>query len=125
MKALSLTQPMAWAIFHGKDIENRTWNTNFRGRFYVHASKGFNQDHYNWIWERESILGIKLPAPADFVHGAIIGEVELVGVCTGHPTNPWFMGPFGFLLRDPVEYEKPIYCKGSLGFFEPDIPGLK
>ena len=24
MKALSLTQPMAWAIFHGKDVENRT-----------------------------------------------------------------------------------------------------
>lgn len=29
MKALSLTQPMAWAIFHGKDIENRTWPTKF------------------------------------------------------------------------------------------------
>ena len=33
MKALSLTQPMAWAIFHGKLVENRQWNT-YHGRVY-------------------------------------------------------------------------------------------
>ncbi len=119
MKALSLTQPMAWAVVAaGKDIENRSWDTKFRGRFYIHASKGFNQKHYNWIWEREGILGLTLPAPADFIHGAIIGEAELVGVCTGHSGSSWFMGPYGFMLKNAKEYEHPIYCRGQLGFFE-------
>jgi len=46
VKALSLTQPMAWAIFHGKDVENRRWSTKFRGRVYIHASKGFDKEHH-------------------------------------------------------------------------------
>ena len=38
MKALSIKQPWASLIAHGiKDIENRTWKTNFRGRIYIHA----------------------------------------------------------------------------------------
>ena len=32
MKALSIQQPWAWLIAHGKkDVENRTWATAFRG----------------------------------------------------------------------------------------------
>ena len=43
MKALSIKQPWAWLIVNGyKDIENRTWKTNYRGTFLVHASKGFD-----------------------------------------------------------------------------------
>jgi hypothetical protein len=38
-RALSLKQPWAWAVIHGpKDIENRRWNTDFRGLFWVAAS---------------------------------------------------------------------------------------
>jgi len=39
MKALSLKQPYAELILQGKKkIELRTWNTKFRGEFYIHAS---------------------------------------------------------------------------------------
>ncbi len=39
MKTLSLRQPWAWAILHaGKRIENRGWNTHYRGDFLIHAS---------------------------------------------------------------------------------------
>jgi len=39
MKALSLIQPWADAvIFLGKNIENRRWDTRFRGAFLIHAS---------------------------------------------------------------------------------------
>jgi hypothetical protein len=32
--ALSIRQPWAWLICHaGKNIENRPWRTQFRGRF--------------------------------------------------------------------------------------------
>ena len=38
MKALSVHQPWAWLIVNGiKIVENRSWSTEFRGRFLVHA----------------------------------------------------------------------------------------
>lgn len=120
MKALSLTQPMAWAIFHGKDIENRNWNTKFRGRCYIHASKGFNKEHYQWIAENENMLCCQLPQPEDFTHGAIIGEVDIVSMVR-NSSSKWFFGSYGFVLRNPIAYEKPIPYKGMLGFFEPDL----
>lgn len=40
MKALSVKQPWAWAIIHaGKDIEKRTWRTDYRGPLLIHAGK--------------------------------------------------------------------------------------
>lgn len=35
MKALSVQQPWAWAIFNGKPVENRTWPTGYRGQLGV------------------------------------------------------------------------------------------
>ena len=35
---LSIRQPHAWAIIMGaKDIENRSWKSNYCGRLYIHA----------------------------------------------------------------------------------------
>ncbi len=130
MKALSLTQPMAWAIFHGKGVENRTWPTKFRGRVYIHASKGFNKHHYCLIALSglKALLDQPLPDPKDFVHGAIIGEVDIVDCKyrfsdeNENLFSPWAMsGQHGFILENAVEYEKPIPCKGMLGLFEPRI----
>ena len=120
MKALSLTQPMAWAIFHGKDVENRTWPTKFRGRVYIHASKGFNKEHYQWIMENDNRLVTGgLPFIYEFVHGAIIGEVTIID-CVQHHGSRWAMeGQYQFVLEDAKLYGKPIPCKGMLGFFEP------
>lgn len=121
MKALSLTEPMAWAIFHGKDIENRPWSTKVRGRVYIHASKGFDWEHYRWMAKNENRLELQLPQPEDFVHGAIIGEVDIVG-CVQHHGSRWAMeGYWHFVLSNPVLYDKPIPCRGMLGFFEPKI----
>jgi len=121
MKALSLTQPMAWAIFNGKDVENRTWSTKVRGRIYIHSSKGFNKGHYQWIAKNENRLCCRLPQPEEFVHGAIIGEVSIVD-CVQHHVSWWaFWGFWKFVLVNPVLYEKPIPCRGMLNFFEPNI----
>ncbi len=119
MKALSLTQPMAWAIFHGKDVENRTWPTKFRGRVYIHASKRFDWVHYRWIIENDnrSVTG-GVPVVCDFVHGAIIGEVDIIDCVRNHGSH-WFTGPHAFVLANPMAYDNPIPCKGMLGFFEP------
>ena len=123
MKALSLTEPMAWAIFHGKDVENRTWPTKFRGRVMIHASKKLDLVHYDWIAQNENRLGCQLPQPEDLVHGAIIGEVDIIDCVRGHSSRWAMEGQYQFVLANAVEYEKPIPCKGTIFplFFEPRI----
>ena len=117
MKALSIKQPWAWAIIHGgKPIENRTWKTNFRGIFAVHASKTFDMEGYEWISENENRLGLILPQPSYFEKGGIIGTVELIDCVQNHGSR-WFFGPFGFVLRNP-EPCKFDPRRGALGFFD-------
>lgn len=39
MKVLSVRNPWSHLILRGgKDVENRTWTTNYRGRLYIHSS---------------------------------------------------------------------------------------
>ena len=113
MKALSIQQPWADRIlYEGKNIENRTWplpNLMYNRRIYVHAGKKFDPD-----------VLLKQPIPQERL-GAILGEVTITG-CVTESTNPWFCGPYGFLLADPEGYDEPIPCRGALGFFEPLLP---
>jgi hypothetical protein len=38
LKAISIRQPRAWLIVNGyKDVENRIWAANVRGRVLIHA----------------------------------------------------------------------------------------
>lgn len=115
MKVLSIRQPWAWLIIHGgKDIENRSWTTKFRGRFYVHASKKIGYDAIAYC--TNMYRHIKLPT--DYECGGIIGSVELID-CVDQYQSPWFEGPKGFVLKDP----KPLKFRplsGKLGFFEVD-----
>lgn len=93
MKALTVQQPWAWAIFHGKPIENRTQCWRYRGPLAIHAGarwsdrgerdqrvRGIVADHLvrtdqdaarAWLRTRKM--------PRNFVaFGAIIGTVDLV-----------------------------------------------
>jgi len=122
MKALSIRQPWAWMIVKGyKDVENRSWKTNFRGRVYVHASK---RPTFNPLLAFKAFRRVypNLILPINVYYGGIIGEVDIVDCVTEH-TSPWFDGLYGFVLANPVMYEKPIPCKGQLGFFkvEPEM----
>lgn len=116
MKALSIKQPWAWLIIHGgKDIENRTWKRSFRGRFLIHASKGIDQ---RAMREYKHLL----PPKEDLIGGAIIGSVELVDMVT-KSDSPWFLGPVGFVLKDP-EPCVPMILKGKLSFFDVDVSSM-
>lgn len=135
MKALSIRQPWASLILKaGKDIENRCWPTKVRGRILIHAAKGMTRAEHEdaidfgvhairhdprnasagrTVTLRE--LGFDFDA---LERGGIIGSVEIVD-CVTASESPWFMGEFGFVLRDP----KPLPFtpwKGQLGFF--DVP---
>jgi len=119
MKTLSLKQPFAELVVSGKKtIELRNWNTKFRGRFLIHASKKPNL-------EAMKKFGFdKLPT------GVIIGRAELVDIKkyegdlehakdkSKHLANiSW--GKYGFVLKN-MERVKLIEAKGKLGFWEFD-----
>jgi hypothetical protein len=130
MKALSLRAPWWWYILYcGKDIENRTWPTNVRGRVYLHAGKTMpavetreemaNAVRGNGLRPEQQPSWAELQAGA----GCLVGSMEIVGCVTlGHPDSrsPWFMGRYGFVLRDPVAFAQPVPCRGALGFFDAD-----
>ena len=124
MKALSIKQPWAWLVIHGgKDIENRTWHTKFRGRFLVHASQGMTNKEYCDGLEFAMRAGdVRLlrdfPTYQQMQRGGIVGSVELVD-SVDHSDSSWYMGAKGFVLRDPQVLPFIPY-KGRLGFF--DVP---
>jgi len=129
MKALGIRQPWAWLICAGyKDIENRNFDAPRVGRIYVHAGKKPDMAGAWALWGNSRLLDllddvakIQIPNLTTFWDtSAIIGEVEIKYVTT-HSKSPWFAGPIGYVLANPVLYETPIPCKGKLGFFEPDI----
>ena len=116
MKAISIKQPWAWAIFHGKDVENRTWATKFRGELLIHASKVFDYDGTEWI--EKHFPGL-FTGKVFFHTGRIIGKVTMTDCVIKHP-SPWFFGPYGHVYTNPVEFKNPIPYRGALKFF--DVP---
>lgn len=111
-----------------KDIENREWplpeSFSLPQRIYVHIPKRDDDFESSFKWLCELFGGafglILLHYSNKIPRGAIIGEVDIVD-CVTESKSPWFTGKYGFLLKNPVPYVKTIPCKGSLGFFEPDI----
>ena len=114
MKALSVRQPFAWAIIYGgKDVENRSWATRYRGPVLVHAGMRWH-DVTPAILARR--MGIRIPD--DLPRGGIVGLVEIVG-CVEASASPWFQGPYGFVLAHPRSL--PFRAlPGKLGLF--DVP---
>lgn len=126
MLALSIRQPWAWLIMNGgKDIENRNWRTNVRGRVLVHAAKGVTKDEWREAWEWVKTVSPEAYAKAcceiqkgTIERGGIVGSVEIVD-CVKDSQSPWFGGEYGFVLKDPRPL--PFYpCRGKLGFFRVD-----
>jgi hypothetical protein len=119
--ALSLRQPWAWAIFNGKDIENRSWrSTNpglgVRGRVVIHASTGLTRAEYVEAYEFMRAIGARCPPAGALIRGAAIGTVEIVDVVE-ESASPWFVGRYGFVLRAPQLWRSPRPGAGALGFF--------
>lgn len=112
--ALSIQQPWAWLIVNGyKDVENRSWPTRRTGLFYIHAGKKF--DHQGYANVLLKFPQIKMPSKDDFEFGGIVGCAQLYD-CVDASDSEWFMGEWGFLLRNArtVPFE-PL--RGKLGFF--------
>ena len=121
MKGISIRQPWVYAIFHlGKDIENRDWPTNVRGRVAVQASATMAwydyEEAHQWIFQN-GCPGFSVPPKDQYTLGAIVGTVEIAD-CVSNSDSSWFVGEYGFVLRYPILLPEPIPFKGMLGFWE-------
>lgn len=113
MKAISIRQPWAWLIVQGyKDVENRTWRTNYRGPILIHASKSLDPDLPSL---RRRFLQRSIRLPIHFHRGGIVGRARLVDCVPYHPSS-WFEGPYGFVLTEaePLTF---IPLRGALYIF--------
>ena len=119
MLTLSIQQPWAWAICHlGKDIENRSWPTKFRGRFLIHAGKRVDEYGYDYIYDEWLI---EAPDAKVIGCGGIVGIATIVD-CVTASNSSWFFGRYGFVLSD----QRPLAfmpLRGQLGFFEAEYNG--
>jgi hypothetical protein len=150
MKVLSGRQPWWWAIMatdlpSPKRIENRRWNTHYRGPILLHAAKGCTLDEVDdalhWMGNQGLLQRYEdWPGLHNVPRGGIVGRARIVDVIppidgmapafrvAAYPPpldGRWHMhDQYGFVLED-VE-PLPFYpCKGMLGLWEFDESLLK
>lgn len=148
MKALSIKQPWATLIASNiKNIENRTWQTKYRGRIYIHASQKLASVGFNSVGGCADLLTMEQWHSLDkstksqlvrsrFTASAIIGEVDIVDCVLNHPSI-WAehsasvlrkgieieVPVYNWVLANPVLYEQPILnVKGALSLWEYEKP---
>lgn len=110
MKAITIKNPWAYLICSGeKDIENRSWRTNFRGRVLIHTAKTYDC--------RDFVPRVICPSP----QSAIIGSVEIVD-CIWNSSSKWsFSDCWNWVLENPELFDHPILdIRGALSFW--DVP---
>lgn len=138
LKALSVKLPWAWLMFpdlinnppidycsvqrlnqdhNPKDIENRDYATNWRGTIAIQCSKRIERED---IYQAEMLikqrkLGIPIPtlAALQIYAGKIIGTVDLVD-CVKDSDSPWFVGRYGWVLKNPISLPEPFFHRGSI-----------
>ena len=132
--ALSVQQPWASLICSGiKDIENRTWQTDYRGRLYIvasrkNAARRLENGEFPAIW-RTAINELQerglFPDYSELPQSAVIGYVDVID-CTGEKVDSiWSMGThqegnINWILRNAHTFEQPLFpgFEAKLGLFE-------
>jgi hypothetical protein len=130
MRCLTVQQPWAWAIFNGKDIENRTQLWRYRGPLAIHAGARWSDRGDSSPLIQAATQGRSLVGALDLA--AILGVVDLVDC---HPDagccKPWGESAYvehggrerrritHLVLENPRLLAEPIPCKGALGLWTP------
>ena len=124
MKCLTVRQPWAWLIIHGgKNVENRNWETDYRGRLYIHASTHLPKRIFRREWDLAMLKygNQKSGRPPLIMHnlefGKIIGHVDLVDI-KRNTKGPWVDDRYVYrwILENPRPIE-PINSRGYKGLF--------
>lgn len=143
MKALTLTQPWATLVALGeKQMETRSWSTNYRGPLAIHAAKALPKSWREFTNEvfrdaLEEICGINefdVPDLSKLPTGVVVACVQLVDV---QPMEPPFYDPrgwsstnkervfgnfgpgrFAWMLEDVYALPEPIAYRGRQRLWE-------
>lgn len=116
-----------------KNIENRAWplpkGFEVPQRIYIHVGKRedrLTDEIFYFCCKRVGLpLGGLMAMYSKYLaRGAVIGEVTVTAQVMAS-NNPWFVGPYGFVLQNPKPYREAIPCRGQLGFFNLDIAYLE
>jgi hypothetical protein len=122
MRLLTLKPPWAHLVAHcGKNVENRSWFTPYRGPILIHASQSVSGPAYREVgrWLASRRLP-ELPPIEALVCGAVIAVATLSDVRQKWD-SPWYApGAFGWLLSDVRPLSDPIRCRGALKLTRPD-----
>jgi len=136
VKALSITRPWSELILRGKDVENRTWTTGYRGSLLIHSAQSWEKIAIPYAEFVELRLGTDFGVaemsrrPADHPTG-IVGVADLVDVCSHFvapgiepvwpcPCGPWAMaGQYHWRLTNARRLPEPVPCRGALGLWSP------
>lgn len=122
MRALTIKEPwVSCILFHGKRIENRTWRlpAGMQGQtIALHTAKKI---------DKQGMAAAELLAGVDQFDellplGEIVATARIVH-CVAKSQDPWFVGPFGFVLDEIKPLKHPLAVRGALGFWNvpPDI----
>lgn len=150
LRALTLWQPWAWAIFHGKPVENRGWpcpSWMLGKPLAIHGGKRYDAEGDAYVCKQlglerlppeahaQGLLGIVRPernieacidreadCTCDFCIAAETCSVARDQVVQGG----WFFGPYGWVFREQVEFREPVPCRGAQGLWvvPPDVTVL-
>lgn len=125
-KAISVRDPWARAIIYlGKDVENRSWGTHYRGTLLVHCSQ--RSGNAPEIEDRLISLHDARAWPEACGRGCIIGVVDLDEIVLRSKSKWAASGMMHWVLRNPRPLSKPVPYRGQLGLFtvfERDLNGI-
>lgn len=130
VKALTLHQPFAWAIaVANKRVENRDWPPpkGLVGQHLaIHAGKKYDLKAAEEI---RTDLGLVVPTRKEITQAAIVAVAVIDRIWDSADDSPgwddpWFVGAFGWVLRDVVRID-PVPCKGAQKLWEVPAPVLE
>lgn len=152
MKVISLLQPWATFVVMGiKKFETRSFNTKFRGKILIHASKKFSKHQFDLCFDiPEFRKHFEEMSTMDLPKGFIIGSVEITDTIPTWQVTHYLnifdsplsefkgLGPrqwkeeivygdysnerFAWKLENAIQFANPIPAKGQLGFWNYDMP---
>jgi hypothetical protein len=149
LRALTVRPPWSWAILHGKDVENRSWETKYRGPLLLHGGSRSRWDPdgecsplVREAWaararsrpEAHNSICLLRRTTNWMPFGAVVALVEVAGChhaadCFGHSEASGHYGgycsPWGqpdcwhWVLRDVRPLPDPVPARGWLGLWRP------
>ena len=128
MKTLTVRPPWSTLIqLAGKDVENRTWDTKYRGELAIHAGRSYDEDAHRDPTAADAFLNdprVRSLRPDNLTRGAIVAVATLVSMHSwrdceardGSLCSRWAQRQqMHWCLQDVRPLREPMPWPGSLG----------